>query len=152
MKKISFIFFLLFFMVSFASFLPQAQAKCTCTNGPSNAKSPDECKEPECTWTDDPSGSATCSGDKCATLDNPININTPQQFIGRIISVIFGLVGSIALLMFVYGGLLWMTSQGNDKQVSKGKATLTWAAIGIVVIFSSYALVNFIINNAIRGN
>ena len=38
-----------------------------------------------------------------------------------------------------------MTSAGNAQRIEKGRETLTWAAIGLVVIFASYALVNLIL-------
>lgn len=84
------------------------------------------------------------------TLDNPLgNVNTPQKLIGQIINSVLGLVGSIALLMFIWGGFQWMTAAGSSEKVEKGKKTLMWAALGMVVIFSSYALVTYVIKNVI---
>jgi len=81
-------------------------------------------------------------------LDNPLkDIKTPQMLIGKIINAAMGLIGSIALLMFVYGGFTWMASAGNPEKIKKGKDILVWAAIGLVIIFSSYALVNLIITS-----
>lgn len=81
-------------------------------------------------------------------LRNPLDgIDSPQELIGKIINAVMGLIGSIALLMFIYGGFTWLTSAGNTEKVKKGKDILVWAAIGLVFIFSSYALVNFIINS-----
>ncbi|MFH0854857.1 MAG: pilin [bacterium] len=68
-----------------------------------------------------------------------------QYLIGRVIKVIMGLVGSIALLMFVYGGFLWMTAAGNDESVKKGKDILIWSVAGLAVIFASYILVYFVL-------
>ena len=65
--------------------------------------------------------------------------------IGRVINGALGVVGSLALLMFIYGGLLWMTSAGSDEKVKKGKDILIWATLGLIIIFASYALVHFII-------
>lgn len=81
------------------------------------------------------------------TIDNPLgdSINTPQQFIGRIIKGLLGIIGSIALVMFVLGGFTWMTSQGDKGKISKGRDTMLWATLGLVVVFSSYALVRFVI-------
>jgi hypothetical protein len=80
------------------------------------------------------------------TLPNPLGsaISTPQQFIGKVISGVLGVVGSLALAMFIYGGLVWMTAAGNKEKVEKGKSILLWAVIGLVVIFSAYALVRFV--------
>lgn len=81
-------------------------------------------------------------------LANPLgDIDSPQKLIGKIINAVMGLIGSITLLMFIYGGFTWMTSAGSSEKVKKGKDILIWAAIGLVVIFSSYALVNLVINS-----
>jgi len=104
------------------------------------------------------SGSGSTAGKSSATglvFNNPLcpdsnpNCVTPQSFIGRIINAILGVVGSIALLMFIYGGFLWMTSQGNEKKVTDGKNILLWAALGMALIFMSYAIVRFFITDII---
>lgn len=80
-----------------------------------------------------------------AQLKNPIKgASNFQQLIGLIINAILGLTGSIALVMFVYGGLMWMLSGGNQDRVKKGRDTFVWAILGLVVIFTSYTVVNFI--------
>ena len=76
-------------------------------------------------------------------------VQNPQVLISRVIDAMLGIVGSLALLMFVYGGFLWMTSAGNSKQVDKGKDILTWAALGLVLIFTSYGLVKFVLKEVI---
>jgi uncharacterized membrane protein YjfL (UPF0719 family) len=65
--------------------------------------------------------------------------------IGNIITAVLGIVGSLALVMFIFGGLTWMTAAGNTERVTKGKNILIWATIGLIVIFTSYALVEFVI-------
>lgn len=79
------------------------------------------------------------------TLDNPLGENvTPEIFIGKIILAVLGVVGSLALVMFIYGGLTWMTASGNSEKVEKGKNIIIWAVIGLAVIFMSYAMVRFV--------
>lgn len=90
------------------------------------------------------------TGGSGVTLSNPLgDITSPQAFIGKIINSILGVVGSLALLMFVYGGLTWMTSSGSADKVKKGRDTLLWAAIGLVVIFSAYGLTRFILGTVV---
>lgn len=84
-------------------------------------------------------------------LTNPLGVTDPSTLIGKVIKAALGIVGSLALLMFVYGGFMWMLSAGNEKMIEKGKSTLMWAALGLVVIFMSYALVNFVISTATSG-
>ena len=85
-----------------------------------------------------------------AKFPDPLSGKGPQQVIGNIISAVLGVTGSIALAMFVYGGLLWMTAAGASDRVQKGKDVLIWATIGLIVIFSSFMLVKFVIG-AIAG-
>jgi hypothetical protein len=92
-------------------------------------------------------GKEACSGTTC-TLSNPLGaVNTPQLLIGRVINTVLGVVGSLALLMFIYGGLTWMTSSGNPEKVKKGRDIILWSAIGLVVIFLSYALTRFVLTS-----
>lgn len=83
-------------------------------------------------------------------LTNPLGtagIDTPQALIGKIINAVLGVVGSLALLMFVYGGLTWMTSSGSQEKVKKGRDIIVWSAIGLAVIFASYGLVRILLSS-----
>lgn len=84
------------------------------------------------------------SGGSGIKLENPINATSVPQLVNSIVRSILGMVGALALFMFVYGGMLWMTSAGNTNRIEKGKETLTWATIGLVIIFASYAILSFI--------
>lgn len=68
-----------------------------------------------------------------------------EDVVGNIIKVVLGLVGVLALIFFIYGGIMWMTSAGNMEKVKKGKSAMVWASLGLVVCFLAYALVNYII-------
>ena len=86
-----------------------------------------------------------------AALENPLGTGaTIPILIGRIIRAILGLSGVVALLMFVYGGVLYLISAGDSKKVQKGKDTFTHAVIGLVIIFTAYTLVDFVIK-ALKG-
>ena len=95
----------------------------------------------------------TEAGSDPVSLTNPLGDPSPDipTLIGKIINAALGIVGSIALVMFIYGGFTWMTAAGNAEQITKGKNIIVWAAIGLVVIFASYSLVNFVIKDAILG-
>jgi len=79
-------------------------------------------------------------------LTNPLGaVTSPQEIIGKIINSVMGIVGSIALLMFIFGGLTWMTSSGKAEQIKKGRDIIVWSAIGLVVMFMAYGLVRLLI-------
>jgi hypothetical protein len=82
------------------------------------------------------------------SLPNPMpGATSIPVFLGQVIRAILGVVGAVALLMFVWGGILWMTSQGSSEKVKKGKETITWAIFGLLAIFFSYAVIQFIFNS-----
>jgi uncharacterized membrane protein YjfL (UPF0719 family) len=39
---------------------------------------------------------------------------------------------------------MWLTSGGSPDKIKKGMDVLIWAAIGLIVIFASYTLVEFV--------
>ncbi|MEI6596779.1 MAG: pilin [bacterium] len=137
--KIIFKFFLL---IIFSFFLGNVVfAGCDCPSGSSAAYNTKADCPDVCTWTDTTSGTTV-------TLPNPLGIKTGTSIptlLGNVIQAVLGVVGSLALVMFIYGGITWMLSSGNQEQVTKGKNILIWATIGIVIIFTSYALVKFVL-------
>lgn len=64
--------------------------------------------------------------------------------IGSIISYALGFVGVIFLILMIAGGLMWMTAAGNEERVSKAKGLITNAVIGMVIVFSAYAITYFV--------
>ena len=68
--------------------------------------------------------------------------------VGKAISMILGIIGSAALLVFLYSGIMWMTSGGADKTIANAQKSMIWAAIGLFTVFFSYILVKYIITQA----
>lgn len=66
--------------------------------------------------------------------------------IARIVRVALGLLGTVALLIILYAGFLWMTAAGEVEKVNRAKKTITAAIIGLVIIMSAFAIVSFILN------
>lgn len=64
--------------------------------------------------------------------------------LGTIIKNFLGILGAVALLVFVYAGFEWVTAAGNSDKVSAGANAMLWSAIGICIIFSSYAILKLI--------
>ena len=72
------------------------------------------------------------------------------SILGRGLRAMMGLVGSIALVMFMYGGYVWLTSAGQVDRINKGKDTIIWASVGLVIIFVSTAAVQAVITTLTR--
>lgn len=86
------------------------------------------------------------------TITNPLGETDPRVIVARVIQGALSVSGTIALLMFVYGGILWMTDMGKGEQVKKGKDIMVWAVLGIIVIASAYVITTAIFNALATGS
>ncbi len=68
-----------------------------------------------------------------------------SDLIFKVLKLLLGLAGAIAVVLVVIGGFQYLTSAGNEEQAESGKKTLINAAIGLVVIILAYTAVNVLI-------
>jgi len=57
---------------------------------------------------------------------------------------LFGIIGALALLMFIYGGFTLILSQGSPEKVKKGTGIMIAAVTGIIVAFGGYLAIRFL--------
>ena len=81
-----------------------------------------------------------------ASIPRPLGNITLEQAVGNIIKGVLALVGSLALVFIIWGGWQWMTAQGAPDSVTKAKGTIIWAVLGLIVCFTAYAMVDFILS------
>ena len=79
-------------------------------------------------------------------FDNPLGAELDLRLIaGNVIKAVLGIIGSVALVIFLYGGIQWMVAMGDDTKIKKGLDTMIWAGLGLVIIFGSYVAVQFLL-------
>jgi uncharacterized membrane protein len=61
-----------------------------------------------------------------------------------ITNVLLFIIGAVAVIMIVIGGLRYVLSGGDSKQVEAAKNTIMYAIVGIIVALLAYAAVNFV--------
>jgi len=66
--------------------------------------------------------------------------------IAKIIRVILGFLGIIALAIMLYGGYIYMTAGGNEQKVATAKKIIINGAIGLAIILSAFAITQFVLN------
>lgn len=71
------------------------------------------------------------------------NLDTVKTFAKGALNIGFGFVGLVALIYIIIGGYSYLVSSGNEEQAEKGKKTILYAIIGLVVVVSAWAIVNF---------
>lgn len=75
---------------------------------------------------------------------NPMNFTSVTGLVGRLIYVLLSVIGSIALVLYIYAGVLWMTAAGTAERITTAKNILIWTSLGVVVTLSSYIIVNYV--------
>lgn len=62
-----------------------------------------------------------------------------------IINTVLVVLGMVAVIMIVIGGVRYTTSNGESSAVKSAKDTILYAIIGLVVAIMSFAIVNFVV-------
>lgn len=75
-------------------------------------------------------------------VKDPSTAPTLLANIGTIINYLLAAIGALFFTMILYGGILWMTDAGEQKNVKKAKDIITNSIIGIVVVFMAYLIVS----------
>ena len=68
-----------------------------------------------------------------------------EDLITKIVNVILVVVGIVAVLYLIYGGITYVTAGGDAEKAGKGRTTITNAIIGIVIIAASLAIYNYVV-------
>jgi len=67
--------------------------------------------------------------------------------IQNVLTIVFGLVGALSLLMITISGLRYITSAGNPEQASKAKDGVVYALVGLAIALTAEAIVTFVVKN-----
>lgn len=77
----------------------------------------------------------------------------PREIVANIIQILLGFLGTIAVVLIIYAGFLWMTAGGKPDNTKKAKDIMSAAVTGLVIILISYGITLFVtqaLSNAIQ--
>jgi Type IV secretion system pilin len=74
---------------------------------------------------------------------------SPIATAGKVIQVLLGLLGIIAVSIIIYGGVLWTTSGGSEEKINQAKKLLQNAVIGLIIILSAWGITYFILSKLV---
>lgn len=100
----------------------------------------------------DVSNPSVSSGAECARGNGQ-----PTQLVGdggvfnRITSILLFIVGAVAVIMLIFGGIRYIVSGGDQANVTAAKNTILYAIIGIIVALLAYAAVKFVTSSLLAG-
>ena len=86
----------------------------------------------------------------CPSISGNGNKNDLMATINTIINVIIGVIGFVAVVVIILGGVQYTTSAGDPGKVKKAKDTILYGIIGLVVALLAYAIVNFVLTSILK--
>jgi glucose uptake protein GlcU len=89
------------------------------------------------------SGVDSAGGSAAKTAD-------PGAIVKSIVNVLLFIIGAVAVIMIIIGGIRYTVSQGDQSQVSSAKNTILYAVIGLLVAIFAYAIVNFVVTSFVK--
>jgi hypothetical protein len=77
-------------------------------------------------------------------LENPMKATDIKGIIAGISNWVLLLASPLAILMGIWAAVLFISAGGSPERIKQGKATLTWAVIGLAVVLLANSMVNII--------
>lgn len=103
-------------------------------------------------------GAATCKKADGTTYESGLNLCYPsfpgaplltsgiklEQLVAWLYVFFVGISGLAAFVMIVWGGVQWMTSQGNPTSTNDAKDKIKMALLGLLLVLSSFLILQII--------
>ena len=71
--------------------------------------------------------------------------------VGVILNIVYSIIGIVAVVMVVIGGVSYATSQGDPGRLKKAKDTILYGIIGLVIVLMAFAITNFVLTALAGG-
>lgn len=85
-------------------------------------------------------GSTGGTGTGEINIANPIDTPDFTTLVQNVLSWLLSVVGGVALLFMIYGGVVYISSIGDQKKAEEGKKIVTAALLGLTIILLSYSI------------
>jgi hypothetical protein len=98
-------------------------------------------------------GGTGAAGTNCAVTGGTTFDGGVGGIVGILLSiarVVVYIVGALAVLFLVYGGVMYLTAGGDDGKVKSARAIITNAIIGLVIAIVAFSIVT-IVTNLVSG-
>lgn len=96
----------------------------------------------------DPLGEICTGTTDSQVCDN--KTDNANDLIGMLVNTLLFVVGALATVMIIVGGIFYIMSNGDAGKVAKAKNTVLYSVIGLVVAFVAYAIINWVVKLFIK--
>ncbi len=93
--------------------------------------------------------SQTCPDELTPVTDGESKIT---KYVNNVLNVLFIVAGTVAVIVIIYGGIMYMTAAGDPGKIASAKKAIMFAVVGLVISVSAFAITNFLIDALRSGN
>ncbi|MDB5170382.1 MAG: rane protein [Candidatus Saccharibacteria bacterium] len=68
-----------------------------------------------------------------------------EATIKTILSIVFGIIGALSLLMITFSGLRYITAAGDPQKTAQAKNGVVYALVGLALALAAQAIVSFVV-------
>ena len=83
------------------------------------------------------------------TVCNPISVNNVNDFVKTLLIGAIKIGIPIVALAIIYSGFLFVSAQGNSKEIETAKKSLMYSLIGAAILIGSWAIAQLISNTVL---
>lgn len=69
---------------------------------------------------------------------------SPAAVALSLINIALSLLGTVSLVLLIYGGFLWVWARGNSEEVDKAKEIIKGTIIGLIIVFASLGITQYV--------
>ncbi|MFF5228692.1 helix-turn-helix domain-containing protein [Dactylosporangium sp. NPDC000521] len=85
------------------------------------------------------------------SIDGSSDLTGPNATIAAIVDVLSFIVGALAVVMIIVGGIRYVTSGGDASSVASAKSIIIYAIVGLLIALMAHAIVQLVLNKIIGG-
>ncbi len=71
----------------------------------------------------------------------------PRIIAAKVIRVLLGFLGVIAVVIILLGGFKWMTAGGNDEKVGEARKLIIQGVVGLIIILAAFGIASFVVGS-----
>lgn len=86
-----------------------------------------------------------CAGSADSQVCKAAGTDKADSMLKTVINTIIYIIGIIAVIMIIIGGLRYVLSGGDSSSTKGAKDTILYAVVGLVVAMLSFSIVNFVL-------
>ncbi|MDB5166991.1 MAG: rane protein of unknown function [Candidatus Saccharibacteria bacterium] len=98
-----------------------------------------------------PVGAVSAISDTCSDPANKDSVICKSQndnvgsITGAVVNTLLFLLGLAAVIVIIIAGFIYVTSSGEAAAITRAKNMILYAVVGLVVAFSAYAIINWVL-------